>query len=60
MPKANFDNECIKPRVNNNGWWNGVADVCQFVFPYLRILRAADSNTPMLSKIAGRKLALEA
>lgn len=57
--EANFEDDIIKFRVNEIGWWNRVADICQFVFPYLRVLRAADSNAPMLSKIHGRKLVLE-
>jgi len=58
--EAGFDNDIIKPRVNDTGWWNRVADICEFVFPYLRLLRAADSNAPMLSKVAGRKKQVEA
>jgi hypothetical protein len=58
--EADLDHDIIKPRVNDTGWWNSVADVCELVFPYLRILRAADSHAPMLSKIHGRKIQLEA
>ena len=55
-----FPADTIKPRVNNTGWWNRVADLLQFLFPYLRLLRCGDSFRPMLSKVAGRKMALEA
>ena len=57
--EANLENDVVKPRVNDTGFWNGVADVCEMVFPYLRLLRCADSNAPMLSKVAGRKKAVE-
>jgi hypothetical protein len=57
--EAHFENDIIKPRVNDTGFWNRVADVSQYVFPYLRLLRTADSNAPMLSKVHGRKMQLE-
>ena len=54
-----FADDAIKPRVNDQGWWNNIADMCQLVFPYLRLLRCADSHQPMLSKVAGRKKTME-
>ena len=58
--EAEFDQDVIKARVNKAGWWYGVADVCEFVFPYLQFVRVVDSNAPMLSKFHGHKKQVEA
>ena len=58
--KAEFDLDIIKARANKTGWWNSVADMCKLVFPYLRLLQAADLNALMLSKVHGHKEQLEA
>lgn len=55
-----FDQDAIKARANETVWWNGVTDVCEYVFRYLRVLRSVGSNAQMLSKTHGRKKQLGA